>query len=447
MKVIVIGCTHAGTAAVKTILADHPDAQVKVYERNDNVSFLSCGIALYVGGVIKDPQGLFYSSPEELKKLGADVHMQHDVLEVDLAQKAIRVKDLISGEETRESYDKLVITTGSWPIVPSLPGLDLENVQLCKNYRHAKDIFARQNGKKRVVIVGAGYIGIELVEAFRRQGSEVTLIDAQERILNKYLDKELTDILEAKLEEEGVNLRLKETVKGFVGENGQVTAVQTSAGTYLADLVVLCIGFRPNTDLVKDQLETMDNGAIIVNDYMETSVKDVYAAGDSCAVNYNPNGGHAYIPLATNAVRMGFLVGKNIEEPTIKYRGTQATSGLHLYGYNIGATGVTESSAAAFGLDVEACYLEDNYRPEFMPTTEKVYMKLVYEKGTKRIVGGQIMSTYDVTQSANTLSLAIQTHQTVEDLALVDFFFQPVYDRPFNYLNILAQAALAQDEN
>ncbi|RLK64198.1 NADH oxidase [Atopobacter sp. AH10] len=445
MKVVVIGCTHAGTAAVKTILADHPSAEVKVYERNDNISFLSCGIALYIAGQVKDPQGLFYSSPEELKKLGAQVHMRHDVLNVNVADKTILVKDLLSGEEFVENYDKLIVTTGSWPIIPDLDGLDLENVQLCKNYQHAKDIFSRQVGKKKVVIVGAGYIGIELVEAFRRQGSEVTLIDAQERILNKYLDKEITDILEAKLIEEGVQLKLNEKVKAFLGEKGKVSAVQTSKASYPADLVVLCIGFRPNTDLVKGQVETLANGAIIVDDYMQTSVKDVYAAGDSCAVNYNPNNGHAYIPLATNAVRMGFLVGKNIVGEKMKYRGTQATSGLYLYGYNIGATGVTEASAREYGLDVDSVYLEDNYRPEFMPSTEKVYMKLVYEKESKRIVGGQMMSKYDVTQSANTLSLAIQTHQTVEDLALVDFFFQPVYDRPFNYLNILAQAALAKE--
>ena len=445
MKVVVIGCTHAGTAAVKTILNENPGAEVVVYERNDNVSFLSCGIALYIGGVVKDPQGLFYSDPEELESLGADVNMEHDVTNVDLEAKKLNVKNLNSGEEFETTFDKLVLTTGSWPILPPFTGFDLENVQLCKNYRQAQEIFTRKTDAKKVVVIGGGYIGIELVEAFALEGKEVTLIDGLDRILNKYLDAEFTDVLEQDLRDRNVNVQLNQMVKGFEGENGKVTKVITDSAEYDADMVVVCVGFRPNTDLVKDQLETLPNGAIIVDNYMKTSHPDVFAAGDSTAVNYNPNGGHAYIPLATNAVRMGSLVGKNINGDKVAYRGTQSTSGLHLFGWNIGSTGVNEGSAKHFGLETHSVYVEDNYRPEFMPTNEKLYMKLVYEVGTGRIVGGQIMSKYDCTASANTLSLAIQNKMTIEDLAYVDFFFQPVFDRPWNYLNILAQAAVEQE--
>ncbi|MGY3813953.1 FAD-dependent oxidoreductase [Globicatella sulfidifaciens] len=445
MKVVVIGCTHAGTAAVKTILNENPGAEVVVYERNDNVSFLSCGIALYIGGVVKDPQGLFYSDPEELESLGADVNMEHDVTNVDLEAKKLNVKNLNSGEEFETTFDKLVLTTGSWPILPPFTGFDLENVQLCKNYRQAQEIFTRKTDAKKVVVIGGGYIGIELVEAFALEGKEVTLIDGLDRILNKYLDAEFTDVLEQDLRDRNVNVQLNQMVKGFEGENGKVSKVITDSAEYDADMVVVCVGFRPNTDLVKDQLETLPNGAIIVDNYMKTSHPDVFAAGDSTAVNYNPNGGHAYIPLATNAVRMGSLVGKNINGDKVAYRGTQSTSGLHLFGWNIGSTGVNEGSAKHFGLETRSVYVEDNYRPEFMPTNEKLYMKLVYEVGTGRIVGGQIMSKYDCTASANTLSLAIQNKMTIEDLAYVDFFFQPVFDRPWNYLNILAQAAVEQE--
>ncbi|WPC07918.1 FAD-dependent oxidoreductase [Globicatella sp. PHS-GS-PNBC-21-1553] len=445
MKVVVIGCTHAGTAAVKTILNENPGAEVVVYERNDNVSFLSCGIALYIGGVVKDPQGLFYSNPEELKSLGADVNMEHDVTNVDLEAKKLNVKNLKSGEEFETTFDKLVLTTGSWPILPPFTGFDLENVQLCKNYRQAQEIFTRKTDAKKVVVIGGGYIGIELVEAFALEGKEVTLIDGLDRILNKYLDAEFTDVLEQDLRDRNVNVQLNQMVKGFEGENGKVTKVITDSAEYDADMVIVCVGFRPNTDLVKDQVETLPNGAIIVDNYMKTSHPDVFAAGDSTAVNYNPNGGHAYIPLATNAVRMGTLVGKNINGDKVAYRGTQSTSGLHLFGWNIGSTGVNEGSAKHFGLETRSVYVEDNYRPEFMPTNEKLYMKLVYEVGTGRIVGGQIMSKYDCTASANTLSLAIQNKMTIEDLAYVDFFFQPVFDRPWNYLNILAQAAVEQE--
>lgn len=445
MKVVVVGCTHAGTAAVKTILNDNPDFEVVVYERNDNISFLSCGIALYVGGVVKDPQGLFYSNPAELASMGAKVHMEHDVTNIDLNAKTLVVKDLQTGEEKTDTYDKLVLTTGSWPILPPFEGFDLDNVLLCKNYNQAKEIFTRKTDAQKVVVIGGGYIGIELVEAFGLEGKDVTLIDGLDRILNKYLDAEFTDVLEQDLRDRGITVQLNEMVKGFEGENGKVTKVVTDKGSYDADMVIVCVGFRPNNDLVKDQLETLPNGAIIVDNYMKTSHPDVFAAGDSCAVNYNPNGGHAYIPLATNAVRMGALVGKNINGDKVAYRGTQSTSGLHLFGWNIGSTGVNEGSAKFFGLDTRSVYVEDNYRPEFMPTNEKLYMKLVYEVGTKRIVGGQIMSKYDCTASANTLSLAVQNKMTIDDLAYVDFFFQPVFDRPWNYLNILAQAAVEQE--
>ncbi|MDT2010512.1 FAD-dependent oxidoreductase [Carnobacterium divergens] len=446
MKVVVVGCTHAGTAAVKTILNEHPDATVSVFERNDNVSFLSCGIALYVGGVVKDPAGLFYSSPEELASMGAKINMEHNVKNIDNENKVVVIENLKTGETFEESYDKLVMTTGSWPIIPPIDGINSENILLCKNYNQANEIIKESKNAEKIVIVGGGYIGIELVEAFAESGKQVTLVDGLDRILNKYLDAEFTSVLEHDLQERGVTLALNQTVEKFIAnESGVVKAVKTPVGEYEADLVILCVGFKPNTDLLKDKVEMLPNGAIVVNEYMRTSDEAIFAAGDSCAVHYNPTGGSAYIPLATNAVRMGALVGKNIVSPTVKYRGTQATSGLYLFGFNIGSTGLTENSAPHFGVEVRSVVVEDNYRPEFMPTTEKVTMKLVYEVGTNRIVGGQIMSKYDVTQSANTLSLCVQNKMTIEDLAYVDFFFQPHFDRPWNYLNILAQAAVEQE--
>lgn len=445
MKVIVVGCTHAGTSAVKNILKEAPGAQVTIYERNDNVSFLSCGIALYVGGVVKDSDSLFYSNPEELASLGASVNMEHDVLNIDTDNKTVSVRNLQTNEVLEDSYDKLVMTTGSWPLTPPIPGIKQENILLCKNFNQAKEIIAKADDAKKIAIVGAGYIGIELVEAFEMSGKDVTLIDGLDRILNKYLDPEFTNVLEDKLVERGIKLALNQQVSEFIGQDDKVTHVKTSQQTIEADLVILCIGFRPMTDLLADKVDRLPNGAIIVDEYMRTSNLDIFAGGDSAVVHYNPTNSHSYIPLATNAVRQGLLIGRNIVEPTLAYRGTQGTSGLHLFGVNIGSTGVTEESAKVLGLNVKATYMEDNYRPEFMPTTENVQMKLVFEADSHVILGAQLMSKYDITQSANTLSLAIQNKMTVEDLAISDFFFQPYFDRPWNYLNLLAQKAM--DEN
>jgi NADPH-dependent 2,4-dienoyl-CoA reductase/sulfur reductase-like enzyme len=442
MKVAVIGCTHAGTAAIVNTAQLYPDAEITVYERNDNISFLSCGIALYVGGVVKDPQGLFYSSPEKLAELGVTTKMRHEVTNIDTAAKTLRARNLATGEELSDTYDKLIMTTGSWPIVPKLEGIELDGILLSKNYNHSNTIIERAQQVNRITVVGAGYIGVELVEAFQMNGKQVTLIDGEDRILSKYLDEEFTAPIQKSLEEHGIKLALGEKVSSFAGENGKVTKVITSKGEHETDLVILCIGFRPNTELLKGQVDMLPNGAIMVNDYMQTSLPDVFAAGDSCAIHYNPTGQHAYIPLATNAVRMGTLVARNLVENTIPYMGTQGTSGIKIYEDNIAGTGLTEEAAKAEGIDVESVMITDNYRPEFMPTFESVQLKVVYARGTRRILGAQIMSKMDLTQSINTVSVCIQNRMTVDQLAFIDFFFQPHYNKPWNFLNTAGLQAL-----
>ena len=443
MKIVVVGCTHAGTAAVVNLKEIHPESEITVYEKNDNLSFLSCGIALNVGGVIKETKNLFYNSPENLAKMGIVTNMKHEVLNIDFENKTLKVKNLLTNEEFEDNYDKLVLTLGSWPIVPKFEGGDLENILLCKNHDHAIEIIEKSKTAKNVVIIGAGYIGVELVEAFEMQGKNVTLIDAEERIMAKYLDKEFTDVAEKEFADRGVNLVLGEKVSKFEGENGKVTKVVTEKGSYESDLVVLCIGFAPNTKLVQGKLDTLPNGAIIIDEYMRTSKEDVFAAGDCCVVKYNPANDTRYIPLATNAVRMGTLVARNIVEPTLKYMGTQGTSGIKIYEKCIASTGLTEDVAkATTKMNVASVSLTDNYRPEFMPTYLPATIKLVFDKDTRRVIGGQIISDIDLTQFMNTLSVAIQNEMTVEELAMTDFFFQPHFNKPWSILNAVALKAL-----
>ncbi|MDT8718664.1 FAD-dependent oxidoreductase [Clostridium sp. 19966] len=436
MKVIVIGCTHAGTAAIVNTAKLYPQADITVYERNDNISFLSCGIALYVGGVVKDPQGLFYSSPEKLAELGVKTKMKHDVLSIDTDAKKVKVKDLETEREFEDTYDKLIITTGSWPIVPNIEEINLENILLSKNYTHSNTIIEKAKTAKNIVVVGAGYIGVELVEAFQSQGKQVTLIDTVDRILNKYLDKEFTDAAEASFKNNGVKLALGETVTKFEGEDGKVKKVITNKGEYETDMVILCIGFRPNTQLLKGQVDMLSNGAIIIDEYMRASKEGVYAAGDSCAVIYNPTGKLQYIPLATNAVRMGTLVARNLVKPTIKYLGTQGTSGIKIYENNIASTGLTEESAKADGFKVKSVTIKENYRPEFMPTYEEITLKVVYEAESRVILGAQLMCKVDLTAAINTISVCIQNKMTIDELGFVDFFFQPHFNKPWNFLNV-----------
>lgn len=436
-KVAVIGCTHAGTAAITEMTRLYPDAEITVYERNDNISFLSCGIALHVGGVVRKAEELFYATPQQLADLGVQTRMRHDVLAVDTEAKTIRVRNLATGGAFTDTYDKLIVTTGSWPVIPRMQGIELDNVLLCKNYGHAQTIIEKAKQADRIAVIGAGYIGIELVEAFETLGKQVTLIDNMDRILFKYLDPEFTGITEQALQERGIRLELGKTVAAFRDNGeGRVDAVVTDdGGLFEADMVVLCIGFRPNTDLLKGQIDMLPNGAIVVDEYMRASKPDVFAAGDSCAVRYNPTGEFAYIPLATNAVRMGKLAARNLMKPAVKYEGTQGTSGIKIYDYHIASTGMTETAAIAAGLNVKKVTIMDNDRPEFMPDYEAVTLKVVYEADTGRIVGAQIMSKADLTQCINTMSVCIHNGMTMEQLGFVDFFFQPHYNKPVNLLN------------
>ncbi len=284
-------------------------------------------------------------------------------------------------------------------------------------------------------MVGAGYIGVELAEAFAMNGKKVTLIDTESRILSKYFDKEFTDIAEETMKSKGITLALGETVTSFIGNQNKIKKVKTNKGEYDADLAILCIGFRPSTGLFKDKLEMLPNGAIVVDEYMQTSKKDIFAAGDCCATIYNPTGARQYIPLATNAVRMGTLAALNIEKSTVKYLGTQGTSAIKIYDLNYAATGLTQNAAKFNNIDIKSVTIRENYRPEFMPDYEEVLLKVVFNAKTREILGAQILSKADLTQSANTLSLAIQKKLTIDELAFTDFFFQPHYNKPWNFLN------------
>lgn len=442
MKIIVVGCTHAGTAAVVNMKKLYPDSEIIVYEKNDNVSFLSCGIALSVGNVVTEPEKLFYNSPENLASQGIVTKMKHEVLDIDFDNKTIKAKNLLDNTIIEDNYDKLILTLGSWPIVPKFEGGNLENIVLCKNYDHAKNIIHKAEDAKNVVVIGAGYIGVELAEAFQMKNKNVTLIDAESRIMSKYLDKEFTDKAEEEFTKKGVNLVLGQKVQKFEGDN-KISKVYTDKSSFDADLVVLCIGFAPNTDLVKGKLKTLPNGAIIIDEYMRTSKEDVFAAGDCCVVKLNPANENRYIPLATNAVRMGTLVAKNLINPTLKYMGTQGTSGIKIYDLCIASTGLTEDVAkSTTNLNVDSVIAVDNYRPEFMPTFEEATLKIVYDKDTRKIIGGQIMSKIDLTQFMNTLSVVIQKEMTIEELAVTDFFFQPHFNKPWSLLNIAALKAL-----
>ncbi|WP_334329867.1 FAD-dependent oxidoreductase [Companilactobacillus sp. HBUAS59699] len=445
MKVVVVGCTHAGTAAIDQILQDHPGTEVTVYERDDNISFLSCGIALYLGHKVKRLEDMFYSDPSELEKLGAKVFMKHDVLKIDAKNKKLMIENIKTSEVFEDTYDKLIMTTGSYVQVPPIMGIDNSKILMCKSYAQAREIYETAKDHKRIAIVGGGYIGVELAESYANTDHEVTLVQAGDQLLNHYIDKSMSENITKLLRDHGVNVFLNERVSGFSGDDQVV--IETNKEDHKADLVIVCTGFIANTELLRGQVDMDRRGAIIINEYVQTSDPDIYAAGDACTVNFNPTGKPAYMPLATNAIRQGALAGMNVFGNVQKYMGTQATSGMELFGYTLASTGLTLKNALEWGFNADAVVYHDYYRPSYMPTTEMLTIRLVYDKDNRKILGAQLFSKHEVAQSANTISVMIQNNNTIDDLAFIDMLFQPNYDNPFNYLNLVGQMAVAKERD
>lgn len=441
-KIVVVGANHAGTAAINTMLDNYSGNEVVVLERNFNTSFLGCGMALWIGDQIQGGgEGLFYSSPEQLREKGAKVSINTEVEKIDFDKKIIYYSNKEDGK-VEESYDKLILATGSLPIIPPIPGRELENVQQVKLYQDAQAVIEKLElgGINHVTVVGSGYIGVELAEAFKRKGKEVALLDIADGCLTGYYDPEFSNLMKQNLIDNGIDCKFGQALEEIKGEK-KVEAVKTSNEEFATDMVILCVGFRPNTELGKGKLEQFKNGAYIVNKKQETSVKDVYAIGDCATVYDNAVDGINYIALATNAVRSGIIAAHNACGTAIESIGVQGSNGISIYGLHLISTGLTAEKAAKFGYEVETTSFEDNQRPEFMKENDIVKIKIVYDKKTRRVLGMQCASRYDMSMVNHMFSLAIQEHVTIDRIALLDIFFLPHFNKPYNYITMAALTA------
>ena len=441
-KIVVVGANHAGTAAINTMLDNYSGNEVVVLERNFNTSFLGCGMALWIGDQIQGGgEGLFYSSPEQLREKGAKVSINTEVEKIDFDKKIIYYSNKEDGK-VEESYDKLILATGSLPIIPPIPGRELENVQQVKLYQDAQAVIEKLElgGINHVTVVGSGYIGVELAEAFNRKGKEVALLDIADGCLTGYYDPEFSNLMKQNLIDNGIDCKFGQALEEIKGDK-KVEAVKTSNEEFATDMVILCVGFRPNTELGKGKLEQFKNGAYIVNKKQETSVKDVYAIGDCATVYDNAVDGINYIALATNAVRSGIIAAHNACGTAIESIGVQGSNGISIYGLHLISTGLTAEKAAKFGYEVETTSFEDNQRPEFMKENDIVKIKIVYDKKTRRVLGMQCASRYDMSMVNHMFSLAIQEHVTIDRIALLDIFFLPHFNKPYNYITMAALTA------
>ena len=443
MKIVIVGTNHAGIACANTLLKQYNEHEVVLLDRNTNLSYLGCGTALVVGRQVQGFDGLFYERKETLEEKGARISLETPVTPVDFEQKIVYAKD-INGNELEESYDKLVLATGSKPIAPNLPGNDLDGIHYLKLYQEGKavDVDLDRDDVQNVAVIGAGYIGVEIAEAAKRRGKNVRLFDAADTSLSNYYDKNFATKMDSVLQENGIETHFEELATGYEGdENGRVRKVTTTKGEYEADLVVNAIGFIPNNDLGKDHLELFGNGAYLVDLHQQTSDPDVYAIGDCATLYSNASQQTEYIALASNAVRSGLVAGHNLGGTAIKSRGVQGSNGISIFGYNMVSTGLSVKAAERRGLEVEYTDYSDLQRPAFMEENDEVQIRIVYEKESRRIIGAQMASMHDMSMGIHMFSLAIDRQETIDELALLDLFFLPHFNQPYNYVTLAALTA------
>lgn len=440
-KTVIIGTNHAGIAAANTLLDTYSNQEVVMIDRNTNLSYLGCGTALWVGRQIDSYENLFYTNKEAFEAKGAKIYMETSVERIDFAQKMIYCKKN-SGETFTENYDKLILATGSAPIQPNIPGKDLKNVEFLKLFQdgQAVDAAISKSDIQTVAVIGAGYIGVEIAEAAKRRGKNVLLFDAAERCLPNYYDKWFTEDMDQTLKENGIELHYNELAKEYKG-NEKVEALVTDKGEYPVDLVINAIGFKPNNELGKNHLELFGNGAYLVDSHQQTSDPAVYAVGDCATIYSNALQDTTYIALATNAVRSGIVAGHNIGGTPLESIGVQGSNGISIFDYHMVSTGLTVQEAEKVGMKVKHTEFEDLQKPGFMKDNDKVKIRIVYEEGSRRIVGAQMASYQDISMGIHMFSLAIEEKVTIDKLKLLDIFFLPHFNQPYNYITMAALSA------
>lgn len=438
MKVVIIGGIAAGMSAAAKFKRLSPNDDVVVYEKGDIVSFGACGLPYYVGGFFEDSNEMIARTPEAFREAGVEIHTKHEVTNVDFSNKKVTVKNLNTNEVLEESYDKLMIASGARAIIPPIKNIDLENVVTLKSMddgNKLRELMSKEENKK-IAIIGAGFIGLEAAEAAKHRGKEVTVIQLQDRVLQEVFDKDITDLLEEELRENGVNLLLSETVTELIGD-GKVSKVKTNKREIEADIVILATGVKPNTDFLNcDEIKMIRNGAIVVDKYGRTSVEDVYAAGDCATINSLITDREIYVPLATGANKLGRIVGENLAGQNNSFQGSMASSCIKVMDMEAARTGLSEKEVLNLGFNYKTKFITDMNQTSYYPGRERIYVKLIYDAHTRVILGGQVAGYKDAVQRCNVLAACIYAKMTTEQLGMLDLCYAPPFSRTWDVLNV-----------
>ena len=432
-RVVVVGGVAGGMSAAARLRRLDEHAEIIVLEQDDYVSFANCGLPYHIGGEIADRGALLLQTPASLaESLALDVRTGHEVTAIDRAAKQVRVLDRATGRAYQERFDRLVLATGAAPLKPRLPGVDHPRIFTLRSIPNMDAIKAVvDSGARSAVVVGGGYIGLEIAEAFRYRGLEVTLVEAAEHVM-AVLDAEMSSEIEDHLEANGVRLHLATTAQGFAaGPDDSVVVDLGEAGSAVADLVVMAVGVRPESALASAAgLETDDRGAIVVNEHQQTSDPAIYAVGDAVLVRDTVTGECIVVPLAGPANRQGRIAADHIVRGggrSARYTSTQGTGVVKVFEMTAAMTGANEKALQRVGRPYGKVYLHPSGHATYYPGTAPMHVKVLFDPADGRVLGAQAAGWDGVDKRIDVFAVAIRAGMTVEDLEELELAYAPPY--------------------
>jgi len=439
MKVVIVGGVAGGATAAARLRRLDEQAEIVVFERSGFVSYANCGLPYYIGDVISDAGELTLQTPESFfSRFRVEMKVRHEVTAIHPDKKTVSVRDLETGREFEEPYDKLILSPGAKPARPRLPGIGMEQVFTLRTVEDTLRIkeYINRHHPKSAVLAGGGFISLEVAENLRELGVEVTIVQSLKQLMSPF-DGDMAAFIHNEVREHGVRLALGHSVEGFEARDGGVDVLLTDAPPLHADMVVLAIGVTPDTALAKQAgLELGIKGSIVVNDRMETSVPDIYAAGDAVQVKHYVTGEDALISLAGPANKQGRIIADNICGGDSRYLGAQGSSVIKVFDLTAAATGINETNARKAGLDVDTVILSPMSHAGYYPGGGLMTMKVVFEKETYRLLGAQIVGYEGVDKRIDVLATAIHAGLTATRLKDLDLAYAPPYSSAKDPVNM-----------
>lgn len=439
MKVVIIGGVAGGATAAARIRRLDEKAEIVVFERSGYISYANCGLPYYIGGTITDPNELTLQTPESFfSRFRIDVRVRHEVTALYPEKKTVLVKNLETGEEFEENYDKLILSPGAKPVQPEVPGVGIEKVFTLRTVEDTLSIknYINEHRPKSAVLAGGGFIGLELAENLRELGMDVTIVQRPKQLMNPF-DADMASFIHAEMRRHGVKLALGREVQGFEERDGGVDVLLKDSAPLHADMAVLAIGVVPDTYLAKKAgLELGIKGSIVVNDRMETSVPDIYAAGDAVQVKHYVTGENTLLSLAGPANKQGRIIADNICGGDSRYQGSQGSSVIKIFNMTAAVTGINETNAKKSGIDADAVILSPMSHAGYYPGGKIMTMKVVFEKETYRLLGAQIIGYEGVDKRIDVLAAAIHAGMNAVQLKDLDLAYAPPYSSAKDPVNM-----------